>query len=192
LPPTFVPENVFLIKKEFKMKGLKIFTVLVGCALFVQLATAQSPAPAISGAYSNEAIAEMIRKHRASHSHDVTPPSKPAAKFNVDFPKARDVEWEVADSIYEVEFDIRFRDWKAYYDAEGNLLMTVEEIYRSDLPVVVKNAAEAKYPKYHFEDIDRIRHGTEVFYRIEMELRDTEVELLVQSNGTITEEKIDY
>jgi hypothetical protein len=120
------------------------------------------------------------------------PPAKPAAKFNADFPKAHDVEWEVADSIYEVEFDIRFRDWKAYYNAEGNLLMTVEEIYRSDLPAVVKNAAEAKYPKYHFEDIDRIRRGTEVFYRIEMELRDTEVELLVQSNGTITEEKIDY
>jgi hypothetical protein len=120
------------------------------------------------------------------------PPSKLATKFKADFPKTSDVEWEVTDSIYEVEFDVRFRDWTAYYDVEGNLLMTVEEIYRSELPAVVKNAAETKYPKYHFEDIDRIRRGTEVFYRIEMELRDTEVELLVQSNGTITEEKIDY
>ncbi|MDR1022426.1 MAG: hypothetical protein LBL94_04020 [Prevotellaceae bacterium] len=174
------------------MKGLKIFIALAGGALSVQIAAAQPPAPAISNAYSNEAIAEMIRKYRTSRSYDVMPPSKLAAKFNADFPKARDVEWEMADSIYEVEFGVRRRDWKAYYDAEGNLLMTIEEISRSELPAVVKNAAEAKCPKYHFEDIDKIRRGTEVFYRIEMELRDTEVKLLVQSNGTITEEKIDY
>jgi hypothetical protein len=70
--------------------------------------------------------------------------------------------------------------------------MTVEEAYRSELPAVVKNAAEAKYPKYHFEDIDKIRRGTEVFYKVEMELRDTEVALLIQSDGTIWNEKIDY
>ncbi|MDR2287330.1 MAG: PepSY-like domain-containing protein [Prevotellaceae bacterium] len=173
------------------MKGLKIFIALVNCAIFVQVA-AQSPAPTISDAYSNDTIAKMIRKYRTSHSHDVMPPAKPATKFKVDFPKASGVEWETDGNIYEVEFDIRFRDWKAYYDAEGNLLMTVEEIYRSELPAVVKNAAEAKYPKYHFEDIDKIRRGTEVFYKIEMELRDTEVELLIQSNGTITSEKTDY
>jgi hypothetical protein len=174
------------------MRVLKIFIAVMSCAVFMQVATAQSSAPAISDAYSNETIAEMIRKYRTSHSRDVTPPAKLATKFKADFPKASDVEWEIADSIYEVEFDVRFRDWKAYYDAKGNLLMTVEEIYRSKLPAVVKNAAEAKYPKYHFEDMDKIRRGTEVFYRIEMELRDTEIELLIQSDGTITDEKIDY
>jgi hypothetical protein len=174
------------------MKVLKFFIALVSCILFVEVATAQSSTPAISNVYSNEDIAKMIRKYRASHSYDVIPSAKLATKFKADFPKASDVEWEVADSIYEVEFDIRFRDWKAYYDAEGNLLMTVEEIYRSELPAVVKNAAEAKYPKYHFEDIDKIRRGTEVFYKIEMELRNTEIELLVRSDGTILKEKIDY
>jgi hypothetical protein len=174
------------------MKVLKFFIAFVSCALFVEIATAQSSAPVISNVYSNEAIAETIRKYRTSHSRDVMPPAKLATKFKADFPKASDVEWEVADSIYEVEFDVRFRDWKAYYDAKGNLLMTAEEIYRSELHAVVKNAAEAKYPKYHFEDIDKIRRGTEVFYKIEMELRDTEVELLVRSDGVIMKEKTDY
>jgi hypothetical protein len=70
--------------------------------------------------------------------------------------------------------------------------MTIEEIYRSELPAVVKNAAEAKYPKYHFEDMNKIRRGAEVFYRIEMELRDTEVELLVLPDDTVIDEKTDY
>jgi hypothetical protein len=174
------------------MKVLRNFIAVMSCAVFMQVATAQSSVPAISDAYSNETIAEMIRKYRTSHSRDVMPPAKLATKFKADFPKVSNVEWETDGNIYEVEFDVKFKDWKAYYDAEGNLLMTVEEIYRSELPAVVKNAAEAKYPKYHFEAMDKIRRGTEVFYRIKMELRDTEVELLIQSDGTITDEKIDY
>jgi hypothetical protein len=171
------------------MKPLKIISMAAGL-LFIQAAAAQNPA--ISTRYSNEEIAQAIKTHKTSHTQDVFPPEKLATKFRADFPKASDMEWETSGSVYEVEFDVRFRDWKAYYDAEGNLLMTVEDICRSELPAVVKNAAEAKYPKYCFEDMNKIRRGTEIFYRVEMELRDAEVELLVQSDGAIRSEKIDY
>lgn len=157
---------------------------------FIQTAATQNPA--ISTRYTNEEIAQKIKTYKTSHSQDVVPPANLQQKFHVDFPKASDVEWETAHDIYEVEFDVKFRDFKAYYDAEGNLLTTVEEMYRSELPSVVKNAVEAKYPKYHMEDIDKIRRGTEVFYKIEMEFHDMEVELMLQSNGTILNEKIDY
>ena len=166
------------------MKSLKFLSVIAGCFSLVQIAAAQSN-PAISKDYSNEAIATMIQKHKMSDSRDVAPPAALAAKLKADFPKAYQVEWEVANDIYEVEFDIKFRDYAAYYDAKGNLLMVVEEIYRSELPAVVKNAAKTKYPKYNFEDIDKIRRGTEVFYKIEMEYRDTEVKLLIHADGTI-------
>jgi hypothetical protein len=171
------------------MKQLKILS-MAAALFFIQSAAAQHPA--ISTLYSNKEIAQKIKTHKASHSRDVIPPTNLQQKFRADFPKASDVEWETSGGIYEVEFDIRFRDCKAYYDSDGNLLMTVEEIYRSGLPAVVKNAAESKYPKYHFEDIDKIRRGTEVFYKVEMELRDTEVELLIQSDGAVLNERIDY
>ena len=170
------------------MKKIFLTTALLGLLLF----PAAAQHPAISTRYTNEEITQKITTHKASHSQDVVPPANLQQKFRVDFPKASDVEWETAGDIYEVEFDVRFRDCKAYYDSEGNLLMTVEETYRSGLPAVVKNAAETKYPKYHFEDIDKIRRGTEVFYKVEMELRDTEIELLVQSDGVIRNERIDY
>ena len=173
------------------MKLFRFLIVIAGCFVLVQAAAAQ-PNPAISKEYSDEAIASMIQKHKMSDSRDVIPPVELAAKFKTDFPKASRAEWEIADGIYEVEFDVRFGDWKAYYDAKGNLLMIVEEIYRSELPAVVRNAAETKYPKYSFEDIDKIRRGTEVFYKIEMEHRDTEVKLLVKSDGTVPDQKFDY
>jgi hypothetical protein len=166
------------------MKLFKLLSVIASCFFLVQITAAQSN-PAISKEYSNEAIADMIQKYKTSNSHDVIPPVELTIKFKTDFPKAHKAEWEVGGDIYEVEFDIKFRDYTAYYDAKGNLLMVVEEIYRSELPVVVKNAAEAKYPKYRFEDIDKIRRGTEIFYKIEMEHRDAEVKLLIKSDGTI-------
>jgi hypothetical protein len=171
------------------MKILRILSIAVGL-LFIQTAAAQNPA--ISTLYSNEELAQKVKTHKASHSRDVVPPTNIRQKFQSDFPKSSDVEWEASDSVYEVEFDVRFRDCEAYYDVNGNLLMTVEEMYRSELPAVVKNAAETKYPKFHFEDIDKIRRGTEVFYKIEMERRDVEVELLIRSDGIICDERIDY
>jgi hypothetical protein len=167
------------------MKTLNILSLMTGL-LFVQTVTAQTPA--MSTQYSIEEIAQMITAYHTTHAHDVVPPASLQQKFQADFPKAYDVEWETTHDIYEVEFDMWFRDLKAFYDAQGNLLMVVEEIRRSDLPAVVKNAAESKYPKYHFEDIDKIQHGTEVFYRIEMERGDMEVKLSVKSDGTVIEE----
>ncbi|GHT07693.1 hypothetical protein FACS189432_00060 [Bacteroidia bacterium] len=173
------------------MNTLKNLSIAAGL-LFLQTAAAQSPA--IDSRYSDSTIVRMVEKFRASHSRDVFPAAHLQQKFQNDFPKARDVEWETANDIYEVEFEVGNRDFKALYDTNGNLLMVNEEIHRSALPAVVKNAAESKYPKYSFEDIHKIRRGTETVYKIEMEKQfsDTEVRLLVKSDGTVVEENFDY
>jgi L-2-hydroxyglutarate oxidase LhgO len=175
------------------MKLLRISGMIISCIFFVQLANAQSH-PAISKAYSNEEIARMIKTYKNANSHDVMPSAMLQQRLQTDFPKAYDVEWETDGNIYEVEFNIQYKDYKAYYDAKGNLLMYVEEIYRSALPAIVKNAAENKYPKYSLEDMERIRRGTEVFYKIEMENNssDMEVKLLIREDGIILEETFDY
>jgi hypothetical protein len=159
----------------------------------IQITFAQSH-PAISKLYSNEEIAKMIKTYKIANSHDVMPSAMLQQKFQTDFPKAYDVEWETDGNIYEVEFNIQYKDHKAYYDAKGNLLMYIKELYRSELPAIVKNAAESKYPKYSLEDMDKIQRGTEVFYKVEMENKssDLEVKLLIKENGTILEETFDY
>ncbi|GHV34496.1 hypothetical protein FACS1894178_2110 [Bacteroidia bacterium] len=171
------------------MKTLKIVSI-VAVLFATQVLTAQNPA--ISKKYSDAEIATLLQNFRQANSHETIPTVNLQKKFNSDFPKAYDAEWETANNIYEVEFDVRFRDFKAYYDKDGNLLSVAENINPSELPAVVKNAAEAKYPKYHFEDIDKIRRGTETFYKIEMEHGESEVKIIIQSDGKILTEKFDY
>ena len=169
------------------MKTIKILTFaasLFAMHLFaMQMLASQNPA--ISTVYSDSEIVKMMEQFRSAKSQDVIPPIELQQKFRADFPNARDVEWETANEIFEVEFEIRFRDFKAFYDKNGNLLMVVEEIRSSELPAVVKNAAEAKYPKFRFDDIYKVRRGTETFYKVEMEKSKTEVKLLISSSGVI-------
>jgi hypothetical protein len=174
------------------MNTVKILSLLTGVFLFAQTATAQVEA-AISKEYSNDEIVQMIKKYKRADSHDVIAPETLRQKFVADFPRARNVEWETDGSVYEVEFNVRARDYEAYYDSKGNLLMFVYEIPRSELPAAVRKAAESKYPKYSFENIDKIRRGSETFYKIEMERRSSgvEVELLTGENGEILKEKFD-
>ncbi len=173
------------------MKTIFKFFV-AGLALFfsVHVVQAQS-APAITKEYSDVEIGNMIDKYQAARSRDVIPPEALQQKFQKDFPKAYDVEWESAENIYEVEFDIRFNDYKAYYDAKGNLLMYAFELWESDLPANIKSAAKAKYPKYRFEDLKEIHKGSEVFYKIEMERRDVDVKMVIKSDGTFIDQWFD-
>ncbi|MDR2472494.1 MAG: hypothetical protein LBD53_02865, partial [Tannerella sp.] len=83
------------------------------------------------------------------------------------------------------EFEIKHIDYEAFYDMNANLLMMEHEISVRELPAVVKNAAESRHPKFRFEDLDKIIRGSETLYRIEMELNDFDVKMLIRSDGTV-------
>jgi hypothetical protein len=158
--------------------------IILSCVLFAQN-------PAISKKYSDGEIAILIQKYKHSPNHDVAPTDALLQKFQRDFSNAHNVEWESNDEIYEAEFDIQFREFAAYYDKEGNLLMYKQDIQENELPADIKTAATTKYPAYRFEDIQKIVKGTEVFYEIELELNESEVTMLVTSTGKVISETID-
>ena len=171
------------------MKNLKVLTVAASL-LAVQTLAAQNPA--ISTVFTDSEIVQLVEQFRSAKSRDVKPPSELKQKFRSDFPYAFLVEWETANGIYEVEFKIGFRDFEALYDSNGNLLLVVEKIRSSALPAVVKNAAQAKYPKYRFDDVYKIRRGTETIFKVEMERAKMEATLFLKPDGVALEERFHY
>lgn len=173
------------------MKKFFCALLFIGVLVSCQSAIAQ-PKPSITTKHINDKIKEMLTSFKIANSQDViTPPSVVSSKFNIDFPQARDIEWEVASGIYEVEFEIGYTDYKCYYTTDGDLLMYAFNINVLDIPAVVKNATIAKYPDYDFDDIKEIHRGTEVLFDIELKHRNIEVEMLILENGTILNEKFD-
>jgi hypothetical protein len=161
------------------------------CAACIQAQSSAGATPAITAKYSDAAIDSLIRTHATLSSRDVVPPQALQQKFVRDFPNAYDVEWETAGGVYEVEFEVGYTDYKAYYDGEGNLLMYGCEVRKSALPAAVRRAVEESYPRYRFDEIKEVHKGTAVFYKIEMERRDSEVKLVVGSDGSFVDNWVD-
>lgn len=169
--------------------------LLLSAILFANVSINAQTTPTVSTKYSTEQIETMYINHEIENAIDVyTPPAKLLEKFNLDFPKARGAEWEQSSGLYEVEFEIGWigdTEHKAYYDMEGNLIMYKAEISENDLPGVVKNAAQAKYPNFRFDDLRKIVKGEQISYKVEMKKGNHDVELLVLNDGTIANQSID-
>ncbi len=168
------------------MKKILILSVaLISTALFAQN-------PEIQKKYSDNVIETLIQNYKKTPNRDVYVDGVLLQKFQKDFPNAHSIEWETNEQLYEVEFWIKLREFKAFYDKEGNLLMYKQEIRERDLPAVVKTAAESKYPKYKFDDLEKTISGTKTLYEIEMEFRDSEVKMVINNEGKFISEKFDY
>ena len=169
----------------------KIIVVALIGLISCQMAVAQLPAPTPSAKYSNEEISRMIKTHKRSRSIDVRPTATLNQHFISDFPKAKDIDWEVGAEIYEVEFEIGWTDYKAYYDKDGNLLMYKYDLAESELPAVVKNAAFDKYPDSRIDDIDKVIRGTETYYVVEMEKEERDIKATFNPEGALINEIFD-
>lgn len=174
---------------------MKVILILLAMSLVLDASCtpmkADEPRPVISSKYSNQEIEQMIRSHKSSNSVDVRPVESLNRKFETDFPNASDLDWEVGADIYQVDFEIGFTDYEAYYDKSGELLRYTAEYSKNALPALVINGIIAKYPDYNFEDVEKIVSGTDTTYKVELEKGGTDVKVLIKADGTIIKEWFD-
>ena len=79
-------------------------------------------------------------------------PQKQITKsFNDDYPKARDVDWDFENGCWVVSFETGWGvdkvEHEAWYDTEGNWMMTKREMHLSKVPQHIKDALAAD-PEY--------------------------------------------
>ncbi len=149
--------------------------------------------PAFATKYSGIEAENMTQKYKRSHSKDIRPTELFNQQLMKDFPDAKRIDWETASDVYEAEFEIGRTDYKAYYDNNAGLFMYVVEIRESDLPAIVKNTAQARYPKHNFEDIEKIVRRSGIIYKIELEREKDkrDVKALFKEDGNFIKEIID-
>ncbi len=113
-------------------------------------------------------------------------PSVVINQFNIDFPKAKDVEWELKGKTYKVEFEQRWgRDIEAWYSAKGELIKLKEELTKKELPRSILSVIAEEYPNYRLDDIERITYKNEKKYKVEIEKRNKELVLFFNNNGVL-------
>lgn len=90
--------------------------------------------------------------------------------FSKAYPSADDVQWELEDGNYEVEFELaEDQEMSVVYDASGSLLETEVPIQFSDLPQAMQDALKGKKVK----ELTKITHGKGIVtYEAEVRRKD--------------------
>lgn len=113
-------------------------------------------------------------------------PSIVVNQFNTDFPKAKDVDWELKNNIYNVDFEQGWgKDFEAWYSADGKQIKVEEELTKGELPKKVIATLEKEYPSFKLDDIEKITEAQKVSYKVEIENKSMEKTLFINENGII-------
>lgn len=113
-------------------------------------------------------------------------PSIVLNQFDLEFPKANDVEWELENNVYHVEFELGWdKDLDAWYDNNGKRLRLQEEISKKQMPEAVLTTLKEKFPSYYIDDVDKITESNHIFYEVELEKNRNEITILVNENGSL-------
>lgn len=130
----------------------------------------------------------------ACDKYDDGRPSKNARnEFARMYPDAWDVEWEYQGTLWEVSFETGSRpngtEHTAWYDAEGNWIRTVTEVFLSSVPQNIKDyLLESEYGGGQFADNDADYFQTPEgnYYRFDVILNGKEFDVDVTETGEVS------
>ncbi len=107
--------------------------------------------------------------------------------FSQLFPSAKDIEWERNGEYIVVEFKEGGVEKEAWFDNQGNWLLTETDITYDRLPTAVREAfRNSEYASWRVEDVDWIeRAGMEDLYVLDVESGELEADLYYSSDGIL-------
>ncbi|MBT2162307.1 PepSY-like domain-containing protein [Zobellia barbeyronii] len=114
-------------------------------------------------------------------------PSIIVNKFNKEFPKASDIEWEMDGNLYNVDFEMGWnKDHDVWYNAEGDVVKHKEEIAKSELPKAVKDRIKTDFKGYSVDDLERITDNDKVVYKLELDaLTQQDWDAIIDADGNL-------
>jgi hypothetical protein len=112
--------------------------------------------------------------------------------FSHQFPNLKAERWVEEDGIWEAQLHHQGREIEAQFTQDGQWIETEMELHIQNLPPVVVNALNAKYPNHQIQEAEWQESAKEgVRYELEIEQNGKTVEILLDDKGTILAEEIE-
>jgi len=119
------------------------------------------------------------------HTDEV--PSVVRNSFKQQFPKAMDVEWELKDQLYKVEFEIGRKDHEAWINSTGGIVKHKQDITEKELPKEVTASISKNYKGYRIDDVERIESNKKFSYKVELKTLSKEQDVIFDQSGKVIE-----
>jgi hypothetical protein len=104
--------------------------------------------------------------------------------FKSQYSNAKKVNWENDGELYIVEFETDKMEKEVTYDKSGKIMEVEWEIAVSDLPSTIQEYIENNYPEYEIEEAEKMEKDSKIYFEVEIEGDDEELELIFDSNGS--------
>lgn len=120
-------------------------------------------------------------------------PSVILNKFQQEFPKAVDIDWQIQGELYKVDFEIGPKriDHDIWYTREGKVSKHKKEISKQNLPAPVMAKIKSDFPGFRISDTKQITEGNKVIYSLELNKLMQEWKMTFDPEGNILSQVAD-
>lgn len=121
-------------------------------------------------------------------------PSLILNEFIRQFPRAKQVEWELERGYYQVEFKkSNGLDQEVCFNELAQVIKEKEEVKISELPVKIRERIMKEFPGYSMDELERISDGKGITgYKIELEsLFQEDLKVFMDEKGQVLQKILD-
>lgn len=112
-------------------------------------------------------------------------PSVVRNSFKQEFPNAKDVEWELENTNYEVDFEIGDVDYQALVASNGNILKYKHKISSTPLPEAILSKISSNYGATSIDDTDILNINGTIYYQVELDDVPNDKHIVFDENGEV-------
>ncbi|MBT0608367.1 hypothetical protein KIV10_09250 [Aequorivita echinoideorum] len=114
-------------------------------------------------------------------------PSVVKNTFKSNFPDAVSMEWEMRNSIFEVDFEVDGVDYAARLDNTGKLLAYKYDLSIKSLPQSLTDKLSLTHSISDWDDAEVVVENSKSFYQLEIENFFTNDKLILDNKGNLVE-----
>src|SRR5688572_3416708 len=82
-------------------------------------------------------------------------PSVVLNAFQTKFSTATDVDWELENGLYKVEFEVSAKDYDVWLTKDGEIKRQRVDLRKNELPHAIKNKIDSEFNKFRIDDVSR-------------------------------------
>lgn len=131
-------------------------------------------------------LAAMLLAFSFSACSQTKVPEAVKTAFNKKFPTVKKVDWgKEGKTEWEAEFELNEKDMSANFDPQGNWKETETDLEKDDVPSVVMNVLNAKFPGYKVKDAAFTETPKFSAYEIVIKKGESKKEVIMDKTGKI-------
>jgi uncharacterized membrane protein YkoI len=123
-----------------------------------------------------------------TYAQDIDQKNVPAVivnAFQLEYANADDVDWELREGNYRVEFELNKKDHRVLLDNKGNILKHRQELWESEIPLALIETVRSKCKYFDLDNAVVNEEGGKAVYYISFEVNNRDCKFWMDERGRL-------